>query len=143
MKKIVILLNIMFLFCCVGCKNKIEDVVREQYRLQKDSTQKVVDLSKELNFEWDTLYVFGIGQGVETMEEVVNVSIPYAYDLTRVVFFKKDGRIIHTEATPIEDFGEEDVWFHYEGQYLVVPKDSARFFIRKNELGNYILYHVN
>ena len=141
MKKIVILLNIMFLFCCVGCKNKIEDVVREQYRLQKDSTQKVVDLSKELNFEWDTLYVFGMGQSAETMEKVVNAPIPYAFDLTDVVIFKKDGRITHYEATPIEDRGEDDVWFHYEGDYLVVPKDSARFFIRKNELGYYMLYH--
>lgn len=141
MKKIFVLLNIMLLFCCVGCKNNIEDVVKKQYCLQKGSTQKVVDLSKELNFEWDTLYVFGMGQSVETMEKVVNASIPYAFDLTNVVIFKKDGRIIHYEATPIEDFGEDSVWFHYEGEYLVVPKDSACFFVRRNELGYYLLYH--
>ena len=81
------------------------------------------------------------GIKLDDMKKVVNAPIPYAFDLTDVVIFKKDGRITHYEATPIEDRGEDDVWFHYEGDYLVVPKESARFFIRKNELGYYMLYH--
>ncbi len=141
MKKI-ILFNIMMLLCCTGCRNKIEDVVKEQYHLQQDSAQQVVDLAKELNFEWDTLYVFGPGIGQETMKEVVKAPIPSSFDLTYVVLFKKDGRIFHYEATPIEDWKDYGVWFNYEEKYLVVPKDSARFIIKKSKLGldEYLLY---
>lgn len=139
MKKIALLL--LFIINHYGCSVPSDrfliNTIIKAYELCKDKNDCTIELSSELNFDWDTMYIFGINATPQYVSKVIGIKYDKSKDLTRLIIFTKGKNIVseirdsYQPAKPFKIQFQEDV--------KKVENRDSRFKIESPSQGIYYL----
>ena len=151
-KQVIISVLKIFLATCLTCSCKpdlykiIDKYVKENCSHADTCSVFLKDIT---NFRWDKFYIIYMGQNVS---EIIGRSYPYDTDLSEVIIFLKDGKIVyhkrilyHPEKMPKVTFSMRGNDYHVNDyKYMSFLSDEAHFYIRKigYDKENYLMYPI-
>ena len=139
MQKIILLVATCILLCSCNGGNLIDKIVVSH--VENEGEGCYIDMAKELDFQWDSLFYFSIGCSLEEIQEAVGSPIYIDNDLSYLMIFLFEGRMVRSYRW---DYSQSD-----SGVIIDVPRliyktsiQNAKFKVKKGEHG-FILEPVN
>jgi len=94
----------------------------------------VIDLSKVLTFDWDTMYFFSNANFLNEIDSMLGFHLKEYYDVGDRIVFTNNRRVVYyQEWFPYPDNIRKSVIFDTNKKYFKVSRNSAIFSIRKDE----------
>lgn len=127
-----IFFSILLIICScslIGQNDELEMVIKNKYESCSNTDDCLVNLRSDLQFEWDSMYVFGVNATPKFISNIIKINYDKSKDLTRVIIFTKGDQIVHeirNELNPERPFS-----FRITGDRRVFSKDNAVFSIQK------------
>jgi hypothetical protein len=133
---------VVILFIVYGCHNKSlrSDIIKsaeDHFKNQSADSVFVYDIGSYIDFDWDTLYVFGEYTTTEEISSELgfDCSCPIVGDSKQRMIFTKDKEIVYTENANIrnEDFKLQFIPKDWKvGGHLKYSKFDTLFFISRD-----------
>jgi hypothetical protein len=135
------------LLLMLGCSSSglIEQRIGKKVDSCKPDTPCIIRIKDLSDFQWDQLYVFSYGTGLDEIQKVLDTSFPDYVEFKRRLVFLKDGKIVHREDEPtnIEHSVDGQVSFaesYTEPSHWLFTPETAVFRAERIEDENGVYY---
>lgn len=136
---ILILSSILFFSACSN-RNDFDDIVANEFETCSEQRNNcVVDFSKIMKFEWDTMYYFSGANSLEDINKSLGFELKEFTDIGDRIIFLNNGKVVYQKEwflNPSEEL--KGVVFATDLKTFKVDKSNAKFEIIK-ENNYYIL----
>jgi hypothetical protein len=126
---------IVIAIVCQGCseRNNFDKLTEREFSNCPDKDNCVIDLSKVLTFDWETMYFFTNAYSLSEIDSILGFHLTEWYDVgDRIVFVKNNRVVYYQEWFPYpSDEIKNVVVFDTNKKYFRVSKKNAVFSIRK------------
>ncbi|MFV0290247.1 MAG: hypothetical protein ACK5IJ_05020 [Mangrovibacterium sp.] len=137
---ILILLSSILFFNACSNRNDLDDIVANEFeKCPEQSNNCVVDFSKIMKFEWDTMYYFSGANSLEDIKKELGFSYNQWEDIGDRVIFLNKGKIVYQKywfSNPSEEL--KGVVFATDLKTFKVDKSNAKFKIREQGKAFYL-----
>lgn len=135
MKNNILIFVIILLMNCQACNimrsDKVDDYVENVYSNCKNKC--VLDFNNL--FEYDKLYIFGVGASNEDVSKVIGFKYNGDKDISRLILFVKNKTIVYEQNLVFNDSEPYKILFDANKEYFT---NEVKFSLQKEE-DNFIL----
>lgn len=126
-----LLISSALFFSACSNRNDFDSIIINEFnKCPKQSTNCIVDLSKIMNFEWDTMYYFSGANSLEDMNEILGFDYKQFSDIGDRVIFLKNGKIVYQKEWLFNlDKELQEVIFSTNFKNFKVERTNAKFKI--------------
>lgn len=105
----------------------LENAIKSTFSTCTNKKACEINLSQALEFDWDSMYVFGINATPKYITEITGIEYSKSKDLTRVIIFTWEGKITYEERN---EFNPELPYrYRFLGEQKKFSSNSSRFLI--------------
>jgi len=122
---------------CQGCskRNNFDRLIEREFNKCPDKNNCIIDLSKVLKFDWDTMYFFTNAYSLSEIDSLLGFHLTEYSDVgDRIVLTNKNNVVYYQEwfPYPSDELTEAFVAFDTEKNFFKIDRDNAIFSVRKD-----------
>jgi hypothetical protein len=140
----ILLFALLLLIACNPPHTQIEKAVATAADACPSQDACGVDLATLTDFKWDTLYVFTSAVNLDQIRTITGLTVASDYEFASRLVFTKNGILVYKEERPITFNGPRDgevvINIPSKANYWVVPRDEAKFSVRREEYRGNVRY---
>ena len=131
-----LIISIVIVIVCQGCskRNSFDKLTEREFNKCPDKSNCVIDLSKILKIEWDTMYFFSNAIFLNEIDSILGFHLKEWTDIGyRIVLTNKSNKVVYyQEWFPYpSDEVKDIVVFDTNKKYFILDKNNAIFLVRK------------
>lgn len=131
MKTYISLLCCLLLVACESCYNKVDTVVASYWKKHQTEKENVIDLSKEFDFEWDTLCYYSVGCNLEEINHDLGVELTEYTDLAERMIFLYHGNVVYIAGWWYDPENPHGVTINSSNKKFRTSRNKAKFVLTK------------
>lgn len=119
-----------------GCTNRndIDIIVSNQWDKCEDKKNCMIDFSKSMDFDWDTMYYYSVGNSLDEINKDLGFELKEFNDIGDRVLFTKNQKVVYQkEWFPNPSAQQEGSIFLTGDNKFRVKKSNAKFRIKKKD----------